>query len=90
MADLLDAVPLDAPPALDPWAEERKARPDRPLLRVIDLVKDRQQFHELAGDTDQILDGATIIVRQPGAPELSELERDAIVREYDDVWRAQR
>lgn len=79
--------------ALDPWTEERKRHPGLPLMRVIYLDQDRQAFHllqptPLRKDESFLMDGATVITPSvPGGRDSKAF--DAIVREWDDVWRAQ-
>lgn len=80
--------------ALDPWTEERRRRPGRSLLRIIDLTRDVQTWMPLLPvlereeEARHHLDGTTIIIRPAGVQLTLEQER-AIVAEYDDVWRAQ-
>lgn len=95
LADLGEA------PLLDPWTEERKRRPGMPLVRVIDLAKDVQAFLEpreflrmAPGERSFSLlsepgEGLTWIGYKPGQMPLSNEEYDALIREYDDVWRSQ-
>lgn len=78
---------------LDPWTEERKRHPGLPLMRVIYLDREEQHFYPLqpsplAQGESRPMDGATVIVTEPRR-EISPQEHDRIVREWDDVWRAQ-
>lgn len=85
---------------LDPWTEEQRRRPGVPLLRVIDLNSNSQAFLDVRTlrGTDlpdgQVIarwhgHGMTAIYRPTGLPALPMEEEAAIIREWDDVWRAQ-
>jgi len=92
-------------PLADPWTVERQRRPEARLLRVIDLVHDAQAFVDLREGLYKDLplepravssrvdfranDGITVIYRPLGSPALEAHEFDAIVREWDTVWRVE-
>lgn len=102
MARQLALQTTDAAPLADPWTEERKARPGKTLVRVIDLRKrlqaflDRDQF--LSRREDEPRDtamrtefgaGITVVYRAPGSAALETREFDALVADWDDAWRAE-
>lgn len=72
----------------DPWTVERARHGAASLLRVIDRDKGEQEFVGLPAQPDHsdlVLDGCTFIL--PATETLE--ERAAVIREYDEAWRAQ-
>jgi hypothetical protein len=74
---------------LDPWTVEReRVGKLTPLIRLISLVHDEQAFIPLpvlADFGEDLLDGCTLVYfNESHAP----LDTAAVIREYDDVWRA--
>jgi len=87
MAEQLDLA--DAPPAVTPatsaWKWARATWPGRKIIRVIDLLHEKQAFVVIENEVGWLVDGSTHFLNPPSG--LGPVDEDLIVAEYDAAWR---
>lgn len=86
MAEQLDLTeaPVAAPAAPSAWKWARAKWPGSIVIRVIDLLEEKQEFAVLEAETGFLVDGSTHFLNT--ASGLGPAEEDAIVAEYDRRW----